>query len=80
MKQRFEQADVQTKNMIMQSLGARIIIKDMKLNIKLDTPLKIIRKANEEFKSIEELLEPIETQTSEEREAIFASINPIWGN
>lgn len=79
-KERFEHGDLSIKNSILFNLGVNVVIKDRKVSIDIDKPLRIIQKAKPQMKSILDSLEPQGKPISIEDAKILLSKNVIWGS
>lgn len=79
-KERFEHGDLSIKNSILFNLGVNVVIKDRRVSIDIDKPLKIIQKAKPQMKSILDSLEPQGKPVSMEDVKILLSKNVKWGS
>ena len=58
-KERFQKGGIEIKKDILNTLGSNLYLKDQKLKIDLDKPLKIIEKMATESRRINEMFEPL---------------------
>lgn len=78
-QEEFRNGDIQKKHSILNHLGENIVIKDLKVSMKIEEPLIVIKRGEQKYGQIIKDLEPLETLSEKEKACVLETNNVIMG-